>query len=86
MDGGREEERWQDSGAFMKTRPVHSNFLTSDHLSPGMTRVTRASFKKKKKNFIFSFFCLFRAAPVPHGGSQVKGQIRAVVAGLCHSH
>ena len=35
------------------------------------------------------FFCLFvfsRAAPRAHGGSQAKGPIGAVAAGLCHSH
>ena len=35
------------------------------------------------------FFCHFvfsRAAPVPHGGSQVRGQIRAVAAGLRQSY
>ena len=34
----------------------------------------------------FHFFCLFRAAPVAYGGSQTRGQIRAVAAGLYHSH
>ena len=33
-----------------------------------------------------SFFCLFRAAPTAHGGSQARGRIRAVAAGLRHSH
>ena len=32
------------------------------------------------------YFLLFRAAPVAHGSSQARGQIRAVAAGLCHSH
>ena len=37
--------------------------------------------------FSFSFsFCLFRAALVAYGGSQARGQIRAVGAGLCHRH
>ena len=36
--------------------------------------------------FCFCFFCLFRAAPVAHGGSQAKGRIRAVAASLHHSH
>ena len=30
--------------------------------------------------------CVFRAAPVAYGGSQTRGQIRAVAAGLHHSH
>ena len=33
-----------------------------------------------------SFFCPFRAAPVAYGGSQAKGPIGAVAAGLHHSH
>ena len=32
------------------------------------------------------FFCLFRAAPAAHGGSQAKGQIGAVASDLHHSH
>ena len=34
----------------------------------------------------FVLFCLFRAAPTAYGSSQARGQIRAIVAGLCHSH
>ena len=34
----------------------------------------------------FFFFCLFRAAPEAHGGSQLGGWIGAVASGLCHSH
>ena len=34
-------------------------------------------------NSIFSFFfCLSRVTPTAHGGSQAKGHIRAVAAGL----
>ena len=37
--------------------------------------------------FVFVFvFCLFRAARAAHGSSQARGWIRAVAAGLCHSH
>ena len=32
------------------------------------------------------FFFFFRAAPMAFGGSQARGQIRAVAAGLYHSH
>ena len=31
-------------------------------------------------------FCLFRAALASYGGSQARGQIGAVAAGLQHSH
>ena len=36
--------------------------------------------------FIYLLFCLFRAARTAYGGSQVRGQIRAVADGLCHNH
>ena len=37
--------------------------------------------------FFLSFvFCLYRAAPVAYGGSQARGQIGAIAAGLRHSH
>ena len=32
--------------------------------------------------FKFLFFCLFRAAPVTHGGSQARGPIRPVASSL----
>ena len=35
--------------------------------------------------FLFSFF-LFRVALAAHGGSQARGLIEAVAAGLQHSH
>ena len=34
----------------------------------------------------FVCVCLFRAAPMAHGGSQARGQIRAVAASLRQSH
>ena len=36
--------------------------------------------------FTFLVFCLFRATPVTHEVSQVRGPIRAKADGLCHSH
>jgi len=35
--------------------------------------------------FLFSFFCLFRAALMAYGGSQARGRIRATAASLHHS-
>ena len=32
------------------------------------------------------FFCLFRATPAAYGSSKARGLIRAVAAGLHHSH
>ena len=36
--------------------------------------------------FFFWSFCLFRATPAAYGGSQTRGRIGAVAAGLRHSH
>ena len=36
--------------------------------------------------FFSFFFFFFRAAPTAYGSSQAKGQIRAVVASLHHTH
>ena len=36
--------------------------------------------------FTYLFILLFRATPVPYGGSQARGQIGATAAGLHHSH
>ena len=36
--------------------------------------------------FYFIFFVFFRAAPMAHVGSQARGQIGDVAAGLHHSH
>ena len=35
---------------------------------------------------LHDFFCLFMATPMAYGSSQARGQIRATVAGLHHSH
>ena len=37
-------------------------------------------------NCIEFLFCLFRAEPTAYGGSQARGLIGAVAAGLCQSH
>ena len=36
--------------------------------------------------FILFYFLLFRAAPVANGGSQARGPLGAIAAGLRHSH
>ena len=36
--------------------------------------------------FVCFVFCLFTNAFTAYGGSQARGLIRAVAAGLCHSH
>ena len=43
----------------------------------------------REQNLFFSFplsFCLFRATPEAHGGSQAGGRIRATAASLHQSH
>ena len=35
---------------------------------------------------LFVLFLLSRAAPAAYGGSQARGRIRAIAAGLRHSH
>ena len=37
-------------------------------------------------HFFFFFLSFSRATPEAHGGSQAKGPVGAVAAGLCHSH
>ena len=44
------------------------------------------SFFYNKSLLCVVFFCLFRAILAAYGGSQARGLIGAVVAGLCHSH
>ena len=36
--------------------------------------------------FPFFVFCLFRATPMVHGGSQARGPIGAAATGVCQSH
>ena len=36
--------------------------------------------------FIITIFLLFRAVPAAYGGSQARGRIGAVAAGLCLNH
>ena len=36
--------------------------------------------------FFFTFFCVFRPAPVPCGSFRARDRIAAAAVGLCHSH
>ena len=48
---------------------------------------TAKNLRKKDSNLNSCwFFCLFRATPAAYGGCQARGLIRAVTAGLRHSH
>ena len=63
---------------------------TEDHAAiEGMSWVARKSVCGaflNEMNFRNSFFFFFRAVPMAYGGSQARAQIRAVAAGLHHSH
>ena len=51
-------------------------------LDPRMKQKEESGFGR---GFFLSVFCIFRAAPSAYGGSQPKGLIRAIAAGLHHS-
>ena len=48
-----------------------------------LSYASSAALKRQRKGFDFLFF---RAAPEAYGGFQARVLIRAVAAGLCHSH
>ena len=50
--------------------------------TPETNTTLKVNYTPIKKNF----FCLFRATPAAYGGSQARGLIGAVAAGLHHSH
>ena len=55
----------------------------------GIIGVSSLSFywiHKYSSFFFFFFFGLFRASPMACGGSQARGLIEDVAAGLTHSH
>ena len=61
------------------------------HIFQGSSHFKRKSDLLKMKGYaitelIFFFFSFSRVAPAAYGGSQVKGLIRVVAAGLHHSH
>ena len=47
---------------------------------------TERSYPDEVVGFFVCFLSFSRAAPTAHGGSQARGPIGAVVAGLHHSH
>ena len=48
-------------------------------------RLVQSRLVPEAQSFFFFFF-FFRAAPTTYGGSQARGPIGVVVAGLHHSH
>ena len=60
---------------------VEHCLIYSSTLSPSLRSLHRR--RSVTIDFFFFFvFCLFRASPVAHGGSQARGLIRAVAASL----
>lgn len=74
--------RWEVGFTLPSAAQGPVSFRQSEHLRAMSIILEFAS--SFLRNF-FVFF-LFRAAPLADGGSQARGRIRAVAAGLCHSH
>ena len=67
----------------------HSRYSVSFHFSDSFCWSFTFGTCKLLFSFEMSFFFLFafpRATPMAHGGSQARGLIRGVAAGLHHSH
>ena len=63
-----------------------NNILPSLFLGENLNINKVTTFHKENiYSFYFFFFCLFRATPAAYRGSQPRGLIRAVAAGLHHS-
>ena len=71
--------------------PLWENLSQPKTLGPAVPKAI-GSFRCQRVLFcVCGFVCLFvcfhfRAALTAYGGSQARGQIGAVVVGLCHSH
>ena len=74
-----------------------ATYTTSHGNAGSLTHWARAGTKPETSWFLVGFvnhcattgtpvFLLFMAAPKAHGGSQVRGWIRAAAAGIYHSH
>ena len=50
------------------------------------SQIYLSSYLSISLHIYFCCCCLFRATPIPYGGSQARGPIRAIAAGLHHSH
>ena len=65
---------------------IFSLCRTQDNAETFTKRNTAMKILEAKCFLLFLSFFLFRAAPTAYGSSQAKGPIRAVAAGLHHSH
>ena len=79
QSGGKLPAQCSDWGAGLRLGPRGA----IEHLKWSST-TERGNFKFCL--VFFFFFCLFRAASVAYGGSQARGRIGTVAAGLHHSH
>ena len=72
----------------MTWTPISRVFKNAIVWVPIMAQLFYSSLNLKCISFFlfFFFFCLFRAIPTAYGSSQARGQIRAIAAGLHHSH
>ena len=65
---------------------VNSIYLLIESQSLQFLKVFLCDMKLILCELLIYIFFLFRATSVAYGGSQAKGQIKAVAARLCHSH
>ena len=72
---------WQNAGWCSSSRDLKFGIFRPIHPPP-----ERGEELEMELRSFFTFFFFFRAAPVAHGGSQARGPIRAVAAGLHQSH
>ena len=62
-------------------------FISGEKIN--IAKLLMLSIKEERVLFyfiLFFVFCLFRATPAAYGGSQARGRVEAIAAGLCHSH
>ena len=65
---------------------IFSSFQRQVYKSNRKIKPTQFSLVFRTKCLKLLFFFLFRATPTAYGGSQARGEIRAIASGLCHSH
>ena len=88
-------DRSHDSFILKFLRNLHTIFHSFPTILYSYQKYTSSNFSTSLLILIFYLihslinfllFCLFRTAPVAYEGSQARGRIRAIVAGLRHSH
>jgi len=77
-------KKWQKDKKKKKKKKKGSLYLSL--LSSSYPCPTPCSLPPEATNLISFSFLFFRAAPKAYGGSQARGLIGAVAAGLHHSH